>query len=369
MAYVNFYKGLAANYVAETHKDGIYQCTDTGDTYIFGILNSGTGGGSSQSIVILDWVEDLAGGKGTISNNAYNLLNNFITSQDINTPVFIKAIRTTGTQAVPEGGGLTINLIPAEIYISGTILYLSLFTKLDISNEVFPTDILLSDIGVISKVNFQISMDSKSIELTTAGNLEFELKGDGTKFLSDDGTYKAPTIDTSDLATKEELTQGLAGKADSTHTHTASQVTDLATVATSGSYNDLSDKPSIPTIPGVATSSSNGLMSSTDKAKLDRMESTATRSNLSSVPLAANQIIVATLSGNATLSLTGTLSEGQDTHIFVRNTSSSAITITMPSSSTYVNAQDSIEIPGSGYGEINIMRAGNYYFVRGAASE
>lgn len=220
MAYVNFYKGLAANYVAETHKDGIYQCTDTGDTYIFGVKNSGTGGG-----------------------------------------------------------------------------------------------------------------------------------------------------DTSNLATKQELTEGLAGKANTVHTHTASQVTDLATVATSGSYNDLNDKPSIPTIPGVATSSSNGLMSSTDKTKLDRMESTATRSNLSSVPLAANQIIVATLSGNATLSLTGTLNEGQDTHIFVRNTSSSAITITMPSSSTYVNAQDSIEIPGSGYGEINIMRAGNYYFVRGAASE
>lgn len=220
MAYVNFYKGLAADYVAETHQDGIYQCTDTGDTYIFGVKNSGA-----------------------------------------------------------EGG------------------------------------------------------------------------------------------DTSNLATKEELTQGLAGKADTVHTHTASQVTDLATVATSGSYNDLTDQPSIPTVPGVATSSSNGLMSSTDKAKLDRMESVATRSNLSSVPLAANQIIVASLSANAALSLTGTLGNGQDTHIFVRNTSNSAITITMPSSSTYTNAQDSIEIPGKGYGEINIMHAGGYYFVRAAASE
>ena len=51
MAYVNFYKGLAADYVAETHQDGIYQCTDTGDTYIFGVLNSGTsdGGGGTQA--------------------------------------------------------------------------------------------------------------------------------------------------------------------------------------------------------------------------------------------------------------------------------------------------------------------------------
>lgn len=41
MAYVNFYKGLEANYNATDHADGIYQCTDTGDTYIFGIKNSG----------------------------------------------------------------------------------------------------------------------------------------------------------------------------------------------------------------------------------------------------------------------------------------------------------------------------------------
>lgn len=51
MSFVNFYKGLAADYVAETHQDGIYQCTDTGDTYIFGVLNSGTsdGGDGTQA--------------------------------------------------------------------------------------------------------------------------------------------------------------------------------------------------------------------------------------------------------------------------------------------------------------------------------
>ena len=42
----------------------------------------------------------------------------------------------------------------------------------------------------------------------------------------------------------------LSGKANSSHTHTKSEITDfptLATVATSGSYNDLSNKPTIPT--------------------------------------------------------------------------------------------------------------------------
>lgn len=42
------------------------------------------------------------------------------------------------------------------------------------------------------------------------------------------------------------INSALAGKANSSHTHTASQVSGLATVATSGSYNDLSNKPSIP---------------------------------------------------------------------------------------------------------------------------
>ena len=42
----------------------------------------------------------------------------------------------------------------------------------------------------------------------------------------------------------------LSGKANSSHTHTKSEITDfptLATVATSGSYNDLSNKPTVPT--------------------------------------------------------------------------------------------------------------------------
>lgn len=45
------------------------------------------------------------------------------------------------------------------------------------------------------------------------------------------------------------------GAAAASHTHTASQVTGLATVATSGSYNDLTNKPSIPSLDGYATES------------------------------------------------------------------------------------------------------------------
>lgn len=40
MAYVNFWKLPAAQYNPSTHGEGIFQCSDTGDTYIFGVLNT-----------------------------------------------------------------------------------------------------------------------------------------------------------------------------------------------------------------------------------------------------------------------------------------------------------------------------------------
>lgn len=82
-------------------------------------------------------------------------------------------------------------------------------------------------------------------------------------------TGTPPEQDLSGLATKTELQTGLAGKANASHTHTVSQITDmpkvvlsvnditpddsgnvplgLHAVATSGDYNDLTNKPSIPT--------------------------------------------------------------------------------------------------------------------------
>lgn len=42
------------------------------------------------------------------------------------------------------------------------------------------------------------------------------------------------------------LSEALSGKANNTHKHTASDITDISNVAKTGSYNDLTDKPSIP---------------------------------------------------------------------------------------------------------------------------
>ena len=55
------------------------------------------------------------------------------------------------------------------------------------------------------------------------------------------------------------INSALAGKANTSHTHTASQVTGLASVATSGSYNDLSNKPAIPSAYTLPTATSSRL--------------------------------------------------------------------------------------------------------------
>jgi len=76
-----------------------------------------------------------------------------------------------------------------------------------------------------------------------------------------------PTIpDVSGLATETYVDNAVAGIAvpDSTSdlTNDSGFVTanDLATVATSGSYNDLTDTPTIPTAPGIATTQTAGLV-------------------------------------------------------------------------------------------------------------
>ncbi len=69
------------------------------------------------------------------------------------------------------------------------------------------------------------------------------------------------------IYSKSETDSLLGGKANSSHTHTKSQITDfpsLSTVATSGSYSDLSNKPTIPSKTSQLTNDSGFLTSHQD---------------------------------------------------------------------------------------------------------
>ena len=89
-----------------------------------------------------------------------------------------------------------------------------------------------------------------------------------------DTTYGDATTTSSGLMSSTDKVK-LNGIADNANyyihppTHPASMISGLATVATSGNYNDLANKP------GDATTSSAGLMSAADKSKLDGISSDA----------------------------------------------------------------------------------------------
>lgn len=79
---VEFYKGPASGYDAGSHSNGIYQCTDTGDTYIFGVLNKG-----GKGIRVLDFATDFKGGSGNMDEGLYNTLKQELSD---GVPMFIK---------------------------------------------------------------------------------------------------------------------------------------------------------------------------------------------------------------------------------------------------------------------------------------
>ena len=68
-------------------------------------------------------------------------------------------------------------------------------------------------------------------------------------FLTQHNPVDSSLSTTSENAVQNKVVKNaLDGKSDTGHTHTASEVSGLSTVATSGSYNDLSNTPTIPTV-------------------------------------------------------------------------------------------------------------------------
>lgn len=101
-----------------------------------------------------------------------------------------------------------------------------------------------------------------------------KLKYYGEKGWQDIKGQDAPTVKWNDIEDKPETFTP------SEHTHTKSNITDfptLATVATSGSYNDLSNKPDIPpaySLPNASTSARGGVLMAAAVADLAGTEDT-----------------------------------------------------------------------------------------------
>lgn len=120
------------------------------------------------------------------------------------------------------------------------------------------------------KIGSNISVSDGTISITKS-NVTSAL---GYTPPASDTTYGDATTTSSGLMSSTDKVK-LNGIADNANyyihppTHPASMISGLATVATSGNYNDLANKP------GDATTSSAGLMSAADKAKLDKVDADA----------------------------------------------------------------------------------------------
>lgn len=166
MAYVNFWKGLAANYSAETHAEGIYQCTDTGNTYIFGVLNSGTAGDSN--VITLDLSTDLANGDGTLTDEVINKL------KDCGQNKKILIIRR---------GDNTYQVVDYAFVDSDP-------TGMTIVQGLIPITNVGDKISSIQYFIYAVDFTDKTITSHTQSPLPFfKVLGDGTKFLNDAGQY------------------------------------------------------------------------------------------------------------------------------------------------------------------------------------
>lgn len=114
----------------------------------------------------------------------------------------------------------------------------------------------------------------------------------------------------------------------------------------------------------VASSSANGLLSSTDKAWIDFMNGSTTGTNIASVPV-TKHLCVVTISANGSFKLASTPAAGREIHVIVKNNNSSDITISMPTATGYVNMSgDELTVAGNGYADINVISDGTNMYVR-----
>ena len=187
-------------------------------------------------------------------------------------------------------------------------------------------------------------------------NVKIEDDGDGTKALMNDGTYKVVGGDyTLPAATSAALGGIKVG-------YTAAEKN--YPVQLDGSDKAYVNVPWTDTTYSPATQSANGLMSSDDKTKLDRIGSYTTATTVANLDANYENIEISNLSANASLSvnLVGTTYNGWDINVFIY--CSSARTITIPTSGNYISMiGSSLSCPEGKWTELNLHCAGGKWRI------
>lgn len=109
------------------------------------------------------------------------------------------------------------------------------------------------------KIGYSDNGRNYAVELDSSGKAYVNVPWTDTKLTVDSALSSTST----NPVQNKVINSALSGKANSSHTHSTSQISGLATVATSGSYNDLSNKPTIPsayTLPKASSTALGGIM-------------------------------------------------------------------------------------------------------------
>ena len=281
------------------------------DDTIYNFRNSDATGDTSRTNILYRWdgenlteiSESLAlgevtgtayeGSKGATNRAAINSLPESLVSTlkissdtskvDVNLETAVKSGLnynevTSVVKNIPNASKLSAGVITSEEYTSLietipnklTELETELGTKQESGDYVTNEELEAKDYATKSEIPTKVSQLENDSEFITSENLpdlsnyalKSEIPTNVSAFTNDSGyitnsaltdyAKKSEIPDISGLATKTEL----SGYALVDHTHTASQVSGLARVATTGSYNDLTNKPTIPSIPSISISTS-----------------------------------------------------------------------------------------------------------------
>lgn len=290
MAFMKFYVGNEAN--ASSHRDGIYIAVDTKK-----IFYNGSAYGGSE--VDLSNYYTIAQVNGKIGTNVYTGANYISKETNLTEAVLqldteIKATNdnlalehtnaeATYAKKTELGKKLDISTytsdkatfaLKSEIPNVSNFLTISnaqstYLTKTAARNTYQPKGSYLTSVSIATISDLNANWDAllksnpsghvtrwpNMSEVGSKQNLVIKLNG-GTTEGTNQFTYNVTA------AKSINITPSSIGAAASSHNHNASQVSGLSKVATSGSYNDLTNKPSIPsayTLPKATTSTLGGI--------------------------------------------------------------------------------------------------------------
>ena len=349
---------------------------------------------SSAITDFVESVENVVTSSTTITERIEDIIESAVTSNTIVKNEIISAV-TSSTEFVKVSGDVRtisgnvitisgdVNTLKQEMsshtHASSAVTSMRGYSKASATSAIVTGDSLNQAIGKLEKkVDDAIAGGVSSVSLgsgSTNGVVTLTVNGDSANIQS---VYVPGLKGAAFMETGITTTTVARGK----HSHAASDIADFDAAVSGAVKNNTVVKNEI--ISAVTSSTAFTTLSAdvysisgdvvtisgdvtTLKTFKDFMSGHNTVTTLANIPT-TKRLVIATISASSNnLSLSGgTLADGYEMHLIIKNSSSSKITVTFPSSGNYVAVVSSIDIAANGVGEANIISDGTKLYVRGA---